>query len=1106
MLTAQELTFYCAPRTIQAAEKLVQNHKVVRMRQRPGKQEDTILVSGMAEGSFGYYHTARLLIREHAQPEEQMILQAECTCKEQQEGLCRHCAAVALQYAHILAAGTDEITAQSADESGKKAEKPAIPVKPTSPGLSAVLSRFRAAGCNVENGMKLQELRLEPELSTDGDSLLLALKIGSSRMLKVRDMAGLVHAVLTGKTETYGTTLTFAHTPEMFDPTSQSLLALVETMVRRVVPQPETYHGDLKLEQLALDQEQDLERLFHIYLGSILKIDDEIIRIVDADPPVSIQLQGIGEDGTEGAEVILPPVRITRLPQHVWAEYGDGIYRCSPAFVQRVLPLLELTGASDGEQTVTEYLSPADYPAFCGDVLEPLSDMVSIESSRIPLEQYQPGKPKFRFRLTMREDTILCICPSVVYNHADLALFAPAKEYRNPVAEQPVRDLVRIYFEPTEDCKWLEQREEEKIYAFLQHGVEQLREIGEVLIEDTAGQLKLAKPPKARASVSMKGNLLELEVETDLEEEEIDGILEALQDSRSYYRLKNGEFLSLEDGTIRVIAALEEELKHAGADGTHGELPAYRAPYLDQLLQELPEEAETVRSEEFTGFIDSLNRFEQSDDAPPEALQAELRSYQLEGYRWLCTLADYGLGGILADDMGLGKTVQMIALLLHCNTTALIVTPSSLVYNWEAELKRFAPSLEVQTVTGTAEQRAAVISGDAQILVTSYDLLRRDIGLYATKSFGCCIVDEAQYIRNPDTQASRAVRQIHGAVRFAVSGTPIENRLTDLWSIFDFVLPGYLYDRRSFQTWIEQPARKDNGEAMQKLRRMVSPFILRRKKADVLQELPDKVETIQPVDLNETERALYDAVAVRLRSSIAATQEDQLRRSRLEVLAGLTMLRQLCCAPQLCLANRKEAVAEPDAAQEETDTFHQLLQQTAQAVSSKTEACMGLLEQAAENGHKSLVFSSFTTMLELLQAEAERRGLHTLYLSGRDSKEKRREMVEAFQQGAYDVFFISLKAGGTGLTLTAADQVIHFDPWWNAAVEQQASDRSHRIGQKNTVFVTKLVARNTIEENIVALQESKREMSDAVISGSGMSSSTLDREELLELLAIRSNG
>ena len=218
------------------------------------------------------------------------------------------------------------------------------------------------------------------------------------------------------------------------------------------------------------------------------------------------------------------------------------------------------------------------------------------------------------------------------------------------------------------------------------------------------------------------------------------------------------------------------------------------------------------------------------------------------------------------------------------------------------------------------------------------------------------------------------------------------------------------------------------------------------------------------------------------------------------------MLRQLCCAPQLCLANRKEAVAEPDAAQEETDTFHQLLQQTAQAVSSKTEACMGLLEQAAENGHKSLVFSSFTTMLELLQAEAERRGLHTLYLSGRDSKEKRREMVEAFQQGAYDVFFISLKAGGTGLTLTAADQVIHFDPWWNAAAEQQASDRSHRIGQKNTVFVTKLVARNTIEENIVALQESKREMSDAVISGSGMSSSTLDREELLELLAIRSNG
>ena len=368
---------------------------------------------------------------------------------------------------------------------------------------------------------------------------------------------------------------------------------------------------------------------------------------------------------------------------------------------------------------------------------------------------------------------------------------------------------------------------------------------------------------------------------------------------------------------------------------------------------------------------------------------------------------------------------------------------------------------------------------DADVYITSYDLLKRDSEAYADKAFGTVLLDEAQYIRNAGTKAAKAVKQLKANHKFALTGTPMENRLSDLWSIFDFLMPDFLYQYNDFKQAIELPVINGDEDAALRLKRMIAPFILGRKKADVLQELPDKVESIQYIEMYPTQRKLYLAEEQRLRESLLK-EEMSFDTERIKYLAALMHLRQLCCDPSLYLEDYREG-------------------------SGKTDACMDLLEELVENGHQVLVFSQFTSMLDILRDAASKRGLDSLCLTGSNTKEQRRNMVEAFQNGEASVFFISLKAGGVGLNLTAADRVIHVDPWWNAAAEDQASDRAHRIGQKNTVFITKLVAQNTVEERILELQRAKRELSNRVL-GHGdddISFGTLNRDELIELLTSR---
>ncbi len=456
------------------------------------------------------------------------------------------------------------------------------------------------------------------------------------------------------------------------------------------------------------------------------------------------------------------------------------------------------------------------------------------------------------------------------------------------------------------------------------------------------------------------------------------------------------------------------------------------------------------------------------------SLKPVLRPYQREGVEWLWKLSEMRMGGVLADDMGLGKTLQSLAFIVARGGPSLVVCPSSLVQNWLEESAKFAPELEAVAIEGPARAETLEKSSAADLLVTSYALLRLDIDLYRERNFKVVILDEAQNIKNPEAQVSRAAFQLKAEHRFALTGTPMENSVTDLWSIMNFVLPGYLGDRSRFADRFEKPLARGNEPRLQRrLSRRLRPVVLRRLKEQVAKDLPQKIEQVRYCELSKTQREVYQSLLEEGRRMIAGSEGGQ---RRMLALTALLRLRQACC--DLRLLNL------PDVDE--------------QNGSVKMQELSGLLDEAVEGGHRVLVFSQFVQMLQGIVPVLADRGFEFCYLDGQTRN--RGDVVRRFQDSAIPVFLISLKAGGVGLNLTGADTVIHVDPWWNPAVEAQATDRAHRIGQKRVVTSYKLIARDTVEEKILALQERKREMITSTLGdGSSGGNVGLDEEEILRL-------
>ena len=620
---------------------------------------------------------------------------------------------------------------------------------------------------------------------------------------------------------------------------------------------------------------------------------------------------------------------------------------------------------------------------------------------------------------------------------------------------------------------------EEDMFEFLYETLAKLEDKAEVYLSSSIKSMILPSAAKAKVAVDVQsnGNLLEVDFTLDgIDQEKVPHIIQAVVEKKRYVRLPNGAFLSLGNDQLQDVANLYEELNIRSDEMKNGKvrLPIYRGLQVDERLSHLDKDSKKF-GKAFRQFLASIKSPEEEEYVVPDTLHASLRDYQLTGFQWLKSLAHYQLGGILADDMGLGKTLQSIAFILSehkeaiSNKPFLIVTPASLVYNWKNECSKFAPELQVEIAVGTVQERKAVQEGEQvpDVFITSYQTLRQDIEWYDKQAFHALILDEAQAIKNYASKTAQAIRKIQADKKFALSGTPIENSLDELWSIFETVIPGFFKDQKTFRSL--EP---------EHISRLVKPFILRRLKKDVLKELPDKIETIQHSELTKDQKELYLAYLDKIRTETKESLETEgLGKSRIKILAGLTRLRQLCCHPSLFIENYK-------------------------GQSGKLEQLFEIVENAQENGRRILIFSQFTSMLTIIREKLAQDGTSCFYLDGQTPAKDRIKMVDAFNDGEESIFLISLKAGGTGLNLTGADMVILYDLWWNPAVEEQAVGRAHRMGQKNVVQVIKLITRGTIEEKINELQQSKKELIDKVIQSGETMLSSLSEEDIREILSL----
>lgn len=587
-------------------------------------------------------------------------------------------------------------------------------------------------------------------------------------------------------------------------------------------------------------------------------------------------------------------------------------------------------------------------------------------------------------------------------------------------------------------------------------------------------------PPKLHLTWDERTDWLEFKFKMDgISDKEIKAVVEAVEAKKPYYRLGNGALLPLKteafEAMLRVMNGVG--LHHLTLHGDMARVPIGRAA----ALLDLQASAGTVKLDRsLKELLDSLRDPERLDFAVPESMLPILRDYQKTGYQWMKTLAAYRFGGILADEMGLGKTIQSIAYLLSVSDDirssgrpALIVSPASLMYNWSGELRRFAPGLRAVIADGSKSEREDALDwamggdGTPDIVIVSYPLLRRDWELYAAHRFHTLILDEAQAFKNANTQTAGAVRSLQAEYRFALTGTPIENRLDELWSIFRAVFPSLFPDLRAFgELTREEVARRGR------------PFLMRRLKSEVLRELPEKIETLQSSELLPEQKKLYAAYLAKLRQdSLKHLDSNDFGKARIRILAGITRLRQLCCHPALFVEGY-------------------------QGSSAKFEQLLELVEQCRSTGRRALVFSQFTEMLGLIGRELGYRGVPYFYLDGSTPAAERVELCSRFNEGERELFLLSLKAGGTGLNLTGADTVILYDLWWNPAVEQQAADRAHRIGQRKVVQIIRLVSEGTVEDKMVELQQRKLGLIDDVLSPESVASSSLTEADLRELLAL----
>jgi len=991
--------------------------------------------------------------------------ECSCTCNASlTDGACRHIVAVALS-SEAKFAGT---FGEAQDGVGGDSSRPR-----TDTIVYQLASELARKRISARYDTTLKKVSLIPVLMLDGDAKLhLRVNIARNRSYVVKSIADFLRALDTGSRRRFGQDLELQVIREVFDEHSSKLIDFIFEASKE-----NNYRNKTKSENIRSDiinlLPGDLDEFFAINEGRL--IEYEAAQIKQGMRRLELGVDTLKanvfiESGDGGFYITtdFPAGRLLNGKKYDYYITQTRIYRLSNKFSAKIVYIAE-TLLKSGRTFVLK----SDMPLAYNNVMLAVEPELNIVAPNIDLSKYvtPPLDAKLFVGLSGTGELVATLDTSYDSEHINV--------FNSEFAGEMVRDiesekmLVSVLEEFFPNSPNLTLSSDRDIYHFLKEGLHTIAPHANIVLDAKVKAIKIKKPPSVKIGVRLSLGLLELDlINSDYTSKQMYDMVSA-SGEHGFIRLADGSFVDLTDSALN---SLSDFFIVAGRDAKeNSQLPISYLPFLHDEF-----------ANDFDGQIDfdalSLDLIKKlkaplkNKKVEVKGIKGELREYQKEGLAWLKARADLGLGGILADEMGLGKSLQVIALFsLLAKDKCIIVCPTSLILNWVAEFKKFAPQIKTVPIYGTAQERLATIfetqkaKGDA-VLITSYELLKRDEELYKDYNFNFAILDEAQYIKNPTTYNSRSVKSLKAKYRFALTGTPIENSLSELWSIFDFIIPGFLSNYANFKLAYETAIIEGSEVQTNRFKALVAPFILRRLKTDVLKELPDKIETTISAPLEGEQKTLYMSHILQAKKELHEMGGSI--QNHIAFLALLMKVRQIACDPRLILPSYD-------------------------GNSAKFEACIDLVKMNIEGGHKVLLFSQFTSMIDLFKDRFIKEGITHYILKGDTKKSKRMDMVNSFNTDETQVFLISLKAGGTGLNLTGADTVIHYDPWWNESVTSQATDRAHRMGQKKSVRVYRMVVENTVEEKMQELSKRKNALSKLILEGSA---EKLSLDDMIELL------
>lgn len=947
---------------------------------------------------------------------------------------------------------------------------------------------------NVEFSLEL--FKSKSPFAKIGPSAILTMRMGLDRLYIVRNINEMLECILNNKELVFGKGFSFDPVIHDFRETDKPIISYIQEIWQNENLN-DYMSGDIKKQSTFKSKdiflsEAALKHLLKLLKSSIFNVilDEQVLEnvcIVDKDIPIEFIL-------TKNAAAVELNIN-TKYPIHQITSnceyflYKGNIHKVSKPQQEYFKPFFQYISNQKLNKITFQNQDKERFFAELLPFVEKIGH-VSIDDDLLAMVERPEFEPEIY--LDRLEDIITA---DVKFKYGERAINPFSAGGSQSTSDKIlIRDIEReriiLDILAETDCKVSGNKiyldEEEKIFDFVNYVIPKLQEYSQVYYSESFKAMSFRKILSFSGALRLNSlnDFLEFSFDIDgVQKDELAAIFDSIKQKKKYYRLKDGAFLPLESDELNKMAELIDQLdlNYSDIENDIIELPKYRALYIDNMLKESGMKF-FERNSALKNLIRDIQEPAETEYKIPETIKGTLRDYQKLGFKWLKTLSVYGLGGILADDMGLGKTLQVITLLqyekqISGSSTSIVVVPTSLIYNWCSEVHKFAPEMTVTAVVGNKLERESLIKAglSSDILVTSYALIRRDIDKYKNLSFRYCILDEAQHIKNPASQASKAVKQLVSKNKLALTGTPMENNLTELWSVFDFILPGYMHSHSKFVEKYEVPISKGDTSALASISKQLKPFILRRLKKDVLKELPEKIEHIIEAELTEEQKKLYVAYLEQAKGDLfKEISEKGFEKSHMKILSVLTRLRQLCCHPALFV-----------------DSYS--------GDSGKFLLLKEVVEDSLMSGHRILLFSQFTSMLAIIREWLIESNIDYSYLDGSTPAEERIRLVRDFNNGESKIFLLSLKSGGTGLNLTGADTVIHYDPWWNPAVEDQATDRAYRIGQTKNVHVMKLVTHGTIEEKILSLKDRKKQLVDAVIQSGETLITKMSQQDLAAL-------